>query len=132
MQAAQGLRAIAAIVEQVAFRLNQHAAPVAGQQAHSQMVGQRAGGQPHRRFLTEQRGHARLQLLHHAAARVVVSLYRIRQGRQQLRVLRGSERNAVAESIHTRLGLGPRQWIRRRQWSGQKAPPLHESNHTSG
>ena len=72
MQAAEGLGAIAAIVEEVALGLDQNAAAVAGQQADGEMVGQRAGGQPDGRFLAEQRGHAGFQLLYHAAARVVV------------------------------------------------------------
>ena len=116
VQAAQSLGAIAAVVKQVAFGLDEHAAAVAGQQADGEMVGQRAGGQPDGRLLTEQRGHASFQLLHDAPARKIVrrQVAAVRQGSEQLRVFGGRVRNAVAEGIDARLGLGGREWVRPR------------------
>ena len=52
-ETAQSLRAIAAIVIQVAFGLHQNATPIAGQQAHRQMIGQSAGGKPHSSLLAQ-------------------------------------------------------------------------------
>ena len=109
MQAAEGLGAIAAIVEEVAFGLDQNAAAVAGQQADGEMVGQRAGGQPDGGLLAEQRGDASFQLLYHAAAGVVVGRQVVRERGEQLRVLGGRVRNAVAIGVDARFGFGGRE-----------------------
>ena len=57
MQAAEGLAAIAAVVEEVALMLDQYTAFVARKDPDSKMIGQRAGRQPYGGFLAEGRSH---------------------------------------------------------------------------
>jgi hypothetical protein len=61
MKAAEGLAAITAIVEEVAFLLNQHAALVAGEESHREVIGEGARGEPHGSLLTEGRCHGLLK-----------------------------------------------------------------------
>ena len=57
IEAAEGLAAIAAIVEQVALMLNDHAAPVAGEKADGEVIGESAGGEPHGGLFAKGGGH---------------------------------------------------------------------------
>jgi hypothetical protein len=124
VESAEGLGAVAGVVEQVALRLDEHAAVVSGEQADGEVVGERSGGQPDGGFLAEKRGHAGLELFDGAAPReIVFEALRLREFREQRRVLPRREGDSVAVGEHARRFLRGRGLKRERD--GEKAPALH-------
>ena len=72
IEAAEGLAAIAAVVEQVALLLNHHAALVAREQAYREMIGERTGGEPHRGFLAERCCDGLFELGNYSSTRIII------------------------------------------------------------
>ena len=66
------LCAIAGIVVKVALLLDQHPTTTAGEHAHRQMVGERAGRQIHGHLLAQELCHLKLQQSDHAIAGIVI------------------------------------------------------------
>ena len=66
------VRAIAAVVVEVALRLDQHAAFVSGELAYRDVVGKRSGRHEHRRLLAEPFGEGLFDFLDDAAIRIEV------------------------------------------------------------
>jgi hypothetical protein len=102
MEAAESLAAIAAVVEEVALLLNQHAALVAGEQADREMIGEGAGGEPYRGFFTERGRHRLFELGDHSAEGVIVGLDRGGQFLEERGILCGRVVNPVTAALDDR------------------------------
>jgi hypothetical protein len=96
IEAAKGLAAIAAVVEQVALLLNQHAAHVAREQAYREMIGERTGGEPHCGFLAKRGGDGLFELGDYSSARIVIGFDGEGEFLQKSGVLHGCVMDAVA------------------------------------
>jgi len=100
-KAAEGLAAIAAVVEEVGLLLNQHAALVAGQQAHGEMIRESASRDPDRSLLAKGGGHGLFELGDYSTDGVFVGLDRSGEFLEQRGVLRRSMVDTVAVGLDT-------------------------------
>jgi hypothetical protein len=114
MEAAECLAAIAAVVEQVALLLHQHAALVAGQEADGEVIGERAGGEPDGGFLAEGVGHGLFELGDHPANGVFVGF----DGGGEFLEERGVLRWGVVDAVAVGLDRGASVAAERRQNCG--------------
>ena len=116
----------------MALGLHQDAALSAGQHPDSEMVRERSGRKPDRRFLAEQGRHPRFELFHDAAARIIVDeeLTWFGEACEQTGVLRRGVRNAVAKRIDTVVGSLGRE-LKGGQGGGEKTPAVHDEENGS-
>jgi hypothetical protein len=102
IEAAEGLTAIAAIVEQVALVLNHYAALLTGEKADGEVVGERAGGEPHGGLLAEGGRHGLFEPGDHSSARIIIRL----DGRGDLLQEHGVFRGRVVYTVAVGLDRG--------------------------
>src|SRR5262249_2676909 len=132
-EAAQGLGAVAAIVIEVAFLLHQNAALLAGEQAHSEVVCERAGRQEDGLLLAEKGGEALLDLPDRSTQRIAIGLdvFLLDDSRQQTRVFDRAQADSIADerySVFAWCGASYGRLGGQRRSRSQKSSALHVSS----
>ena len=111
-EVAERLRAVALVLIEVAFFLDDDAARPAGERAHGHVVGERAGGHENRALFAEDARALLLELLDDAAERVGVGddPLLIEQAVQQGRIFGGAQAEAVAAQPDAAIVRRRRPW----------------------
>ena len=123
-QVAERLRAVAFVLIEVALFLDDHAARPAGERAHRHVIGERAGRHEDRALLAEHARELRLPAprRRRRANRSRAHRLLVEQAREQARVLRGREAEAVAAQPNAAIVGGG--WTLRARGSRSRRAPV--------